>query len=281
MLRGVFTGTALAFSIVSADAADLTASVKDTSSAPDALTVTGYTQGVTDYVFRGISQNRRDPTVQGGLDAVYGIFYVGSFASGVNFASTQALDLARRPFDPQANLEWDMYGGIKPKWGDLTFDFGVIAYIYPGERVQHPLGYFQQTYVEFKAGVSATVLKDLALSATVFISPDYNGEAGMTAVVEGTASKPLFSLHGVDVAASGTAGHLSYERSTAQSPFTIALHDYTYWNLGATATWDKHYSLDLRWWDTAGIDTGKAPCGSDISALQCRSAFAATVKYSF
>jgi uncharacterized protein (TIGR02001 family) len=255
--------------------------MKDAPAAADALTITGYAQGTTDYVFRGISQTRRDPTVQGGFDAAYGIFYIGSFASGVNFASTRLLDPSGAPFDPQANLEWDMYGGIKPKWGDLTFDFGVIAYIYPGERIQHSLDYFQQTYVEFKAGVSTTVLKDLALSGTVFVSPDYNGETGTTVVVEGTASKPLFTVDGVDVAASGTIGHLSYEQSTAQAPFTIALHDYTYWNLGATFTYATHYSLDLRWWDTSGISTGKAPCGPDTTALQCGSTFAATLKYSF
>jgi len=277
-------GAALAMSMAPGLAADLSSGggggMKDGPA--DALAVTGYTQGVSDYIFRGISQNRREPTVQGGLDATYGMFYVGSFASGVNFASKNGVtvDGNGHTFDPQANLEWDMYAGIKPKWGDLTFDFGVIAYIYPGERIQHSLGYFQQTYVEFKAGVSTTVLKDLAVGATVYVSPDYNGETGTTVVVEGTASKPLFTFHGVDLAASGTIGHLSYDQSTAQSPFTVALHDYTYWNLGVTGTWAKHYSIDLRWWDTSGLDVGKAPCG-DGTMLQCGSAFAATFKYSF
>lgn len=269
----LLAGATLAAPLAPSLAADLgNISMKDAPAGGDALAVTGYTQGITDYIFRGISQNRREPTVQGGLDATYGMFYVGSFASGVNFASELA------PYDPRANLEWDMYGGIKPKWGDLTFDFGVIAYIYPGERIQHPLGYYQQTYVEFKAGVSATILKDLAVGGTVYVSPDYNGETGTTVVVEGTASKPLISLHGVDVAGSGTIGHLSYEQSKA---FGTPLFDYTYWNLGVTGTWKTHYSLDLRWWDTDGIGTGKAPCGSDTSVLQCGSAFAATFKYSF
>jgi hypothetical protein len=47
-----------------------------------------------------------------------------------------------------------------------------------------------------------------------------------------------------------------------------------------TATY-KTISLDLRWWDTSGISTGKAPCSSDATALQCGSAFADMVKYSF
>ena len=275
--NALWAGAVLAIPIGQGNAADLgDVSLKDTGG--DKLTVTGSVAGVTDYIFRGISQNRRDPTVQGNLDATYGIFYVGTFASGVNFADKYAL------FDPQANLEWDMYGGIRPKWGDLTFDFGVIAYIYPGERIDHSFGYFQQTYVEFKVGVSATVFKDLALSGTVYVSPDYNSETGTTVDVEGTASKPLFSLHGVDVAASGTIGHLSYESTYAPavpgSPL-VRLHDYTYWNLGVTGTWNTHYSLDLRWWDTADLGVGKAPAGSDSSFLQSGSTFAATVKYSF
>ena len=51
----------------------------------DALAITGYVQATNDYIFRGISQNRRDVTLQGGFDATYKMFYVGTFTSGVDF----------------------------------------------------------------------------------------------------------------------------------------------------------------------------------------------------
>src|SRR5262245_34851345 len=45
-----------------------------------------YNFGVTsDYVFRGFSQSAEDPTVQGGVDVTYKLFYVGVWASGVDF----------------------------------------------------------------------------------------------------------------------------------------------------------------------------------------------------
>ena len=39
----------------------------------------------SDYVFRGVSQNDNDPTIQGGIDFGYGILYAGVWASGLNF----------------------------------------------------------------------------------------------------------------------------------------------------------------------------------------------------
>ena len=76
----------------------------------------------SDYVFRGISQNDNDPTIQGGIDFGYGILYAGVWASGINFDAIVN----------DADLEVDWYGGIKPTWGPATFDFGVIYYSYPG-----------------------------------------------------------------------------------------------------------------------------------------------------
>ena len=39
----------------------------------------------TDYMFRGISQSSNNPAVSAGLDASYGIFYVGFWGSSVDF----------------------------------------------------------------------------------------------------------------------------------------------------------------------------------------------------
>src|SRR4029078_12855020 len=61
----------------------------------------------SDYVFRGISQNDNDPTIQGGIDLAYGILYAGAWGSGINFQAA---------FN-DADLEVDWYGGIKPTWG--------------------------------------------------------------------------------------------------------------------------------------------------------------------
>ena len=81
----------------------------------------------SDYVFRGISQNDNDPTIQGGIDLGYGILYAGVWASGINFDAIVN----------DADLEVDWYGGIKPTWGPATFDFGVIYYTLSGRDLHH------------------------------------------------------------------------------------------------------------------------------------------------
>ena len=54
----------------------------------------------TDYLFRGISQTRRNPAVQGGFDfSTKSGYYLGTWASNVDFGNT-------------ANTEFDLYGGF-------------------------------------------------------------------------------------------------------------------------------------------------------------------------
>lgn len=256
-------------------AADLSSggSMKDAPAVADALAITGYVQATNDYIFRGISQNRRDVTLQGGLDAAYGMFYVGTFTSGIDFDT-------KNPIGPllNASQEVDLYGGIKPKVGEVSFDFGVITYNYLGTQVNHGALNFDPFFLEAKAGASITVLKDLALGGTLYYSPNYSGEMGQALTLEGTASKPIAKIGGVDVAASGTVGTVMFGDKNPSSG-AAAGTDYVYGNLGVTGTVGA-LSLDLRWWDT-NLSAGKAPSGGDSTFLQPGSAFAGTLKLSF
>ncbi|MEL6414140.1 MAG: TorF family putative porin, partial [Pseudomonadota bacterium] len=72
----------------------------------------------TDYVWRGVSQNSENPAVQGGFDYANGAFYAGTWASIVDFGG--------------ANMELDLYGGFAGETeGGLSWDVGVIGYVYP------------------------------------------------------------------------------------------------------------------------------------------------------
>ncbi|MGO9486910.1 MAG: TorF family putative porin [Rhodomicrobium sp.] len=261
----LFAGPALA-----ADLSPDGVSLKDTPAAADALALTGYAQITSDYIFRGVSQNQRDPALQAGVDATYGLFYAGTFLSGVNFDAPNAV------FKLGTGEEVDLYGGIRPKLGAITFDFGVITYNYAGTSVGHNVGLYDPFYYEGKAGASITVLKDLALSGTVYYSPNYFEGTGPAVTLEGTASKPITKIAGVDIAASGTIGYTAYSDSTAHSaPFTVNNYDYVYGNLGVTGTVGA-LSLDLRWWDT---NLPSSVC--DQPVFQCGSAFSATFKVAF
>jgi uncharacterized protein (TIGR02001 family) len=253
---GLLSGAAMAAASGSAFAADLNepASFKDAPVVAAAsklgISVNG---GITnDYVFRGLSQSHGKMAGQGGLDVTYGMFYTGLWTSNIDFNGS-----GPRYFK-DAKVELDVYGGIKPVWRDITFDFGVIAYTYPGASTTAVYANTGKDvdYVELKAGASKTVLKDLALGATVFYSPDTQMNNGATWVVEGTATKPLGKILNVDVSASGTVGYFAFEESIASDGVT-KLNDYTYGNIGLTGTLGK-ISLDVRYWDST-LGTNEAP----------------------
>ncbi len=269
MKFGLMASTAVAMFAAPAFASDL--SYKDTPLAGGGIEWSAYVQGTSDYVFRGISQNRREPALQGGLDVTYGMFYVGTFLSGVNF------DLPGAAANLDSRVEVDLYAGIKPKWRNVTFDFGIITYNYPNTNVDHGAGLYDPFFYEFKAGASTTVFKDVALTGTVYVSPDYAGEAGTAVTVEGGISKPVYSYANVDFTASAMIGHTFYEDS---NPTGFAGTDYTYGNVGVTAAY-KAFSLDVRYWNTdLSETTPDVPCGG-TKVAQCGSAVAVTGKVSF
>ena len=89
----------------------------------------------SDYRYRGISQSRLKPAVSAGVDyAVPGGFYVGAWASSIKWiedlGEIAAVDTG------STKVEVDLYGGYKGEISnDFTYDVGVLAYIYPGNKV--------------------------------------------------------------------------------------------------------------------------------------------------
>ncbi len=85
--------------------------------------------GVTsDYRYRGISQSRLKPALQGGIDyASPSGFYVGTWASTIKWIKDAGGD---------ADVEIDVYGGYKGEISKgLGFDVGVLTYQYPGNKL--------------------------------------------------------------------------------------------------------------------------------------------------
>jgi uncharacterized protein (TIGR02001 family) len=78
---------------------------------------------VTDYRYRGISQTRLKPALQGGVDYSMGGFYVGAWATNIKWIKDLGGD---------ANVEVDLYGGYKGSITEtLGYDVGVLTYVYP------------------------------------------------------------------------------------------------------------------------------------------------------
>ena len=79
---------------------------------------------ITDYRFRGISQTRLRPALQFGADFGHKSgFYVGTWGSTVRWISDAGGD---------ADVEIDLYGGYRTRFGDFGVDVGVLRYLYPG-----------------------------------------------------------------------------------------------------------------------------------------------------
>ena len=98
------------------------------SHAEDASPLT-FNVGVTsDYRYRGISQSRLKPAVQGGLDyALPGGFYIGTWASSIKWIKDAG---------GKADAEVDLYGGYKGEIAkDVAFDVGFLRYQYPRNRL--------------------------------------------------------------------------------------------------------------------------------------------------
>lgn len=81
----------------------------------------------TDYRYRGISQSRLKPAVQGGIDFDKGGFYVGAWGSSIRWIKDAG---------GGAGAEIDVYGGYKfePAKG-LGADVGMLTYQYPGHQL--------------------------------------------------------------------------------------------------------------------------------------------------
>lgn len=83
---------------------------------------------VSDYRYRGISQTRLKPALQGGVDCVHASgFYAGAWASTIQWIKDGGGD---------ATAEIDVYGGYKTELAPgLTADVGLLQYVYPGHRL--------------------------------------------------------------------------------------------------------------------------------------------------
>jgi uncharacterized protein (TIGR02001 family) len=80
---------------------------------------------VSDYRYRGLSQTRLDPALQGGADYVHNPtgFYAGTWLSTIRWT---------KDLGGSGDVEWDLYGGKKGQLTeDISYDVGALYYWYP------------------------------------------------------------------------------------------------------------------------------------------------------
>jgi uncharacterized protein (TIGR02001 family) len=88
----------------------------------------------TDYRYRGITQSRLQPAVQGGIDyADKSGFYVGAWGSSIKFIKDSGAS--------KGGVELDLYGGYKGAVGDVAYDVGFLRYEYIGNKLGEVTGF--------------------------------------------------------------------------------------------------------------------------------------------
>ena len=109
------------------------AAVAQTAPAP-ASTLSYNIGVVTDYRYRGISQSRSKPALQGGIDYTdKSGFYVGAWGSTINWIKDSGAS--------DGSMELDIYGGYKASVGDIGYDVGVLRYEYVGNKLGKVAGF--------------------------------------------------------------------------------------------------------------------------------------------
>ena len=198
---------------------------------------------VTDYLYRGISQTGEHAAVQGGMDYSHADtgFYVGTWASSLNFAE---------------NLEIDVYGGLSGELaGGLSWDVGGLYYLYPGSEAQP-----EEDFAEVYAGVGYVFpgAFEPAVSAGLAYSPDFFGEDGDAFYLNGGLDLSLPSDFGVwfylgwqDVAGKQTTGPDGF--------------DYLHYSVGVSKALGP-FSLELSWND-ADSDCGGEICEALVGSI--------------
>lgn len=117
---------------------------------------------VSDYRYRGISQTRLKPALQGGVDYSYGGFYVGAWASTIKWIKDAGAS--------KGSVELDIYGGYKGAISEgLGYDVGVLTYQYVGNKLGDVAGFANANTTEVYGALTfgpATAKLSYALTDT-------------------------------------------------------------------------------------------------------------------
>jgi len=173
---------------------------------------------VSDYDFRGVSQNAKDPALQLGVDTTSGPIHVGAWTSQVNFggSSTEIDWVADYTFGGEETVKWNS---------------GIVYYTYPG-GVSYPEVWFMGTKGWF--------------SAAVRYSHDWANTSQDAAYFEGNVAFPLGDSGFSVTAHYGMSDGQAFTYAT--SPTTEFDASYSDYSIGVAATLGK-FNLALKWVD--------------------------------
>ncbi|NBB25164.1 hypothetical protein GVM20_08515 [Porphyrobacter sp. SLTP] len=219
--------------------------------AADTITVSGSAGLTTDYRFRGVSQTDGELAVQGGITATHtsGV-YVGAWGSNLAGWGTFG----------GANMELDLYAGVKVPVGAGTLDTGLVWYMYPG-------GADETDFAELYAKLSGTV-GPLALTAGVAYAPQqealgnvfFTGAAALAGLPDDPGDKEdnlylsadaVYALGGTPVSLKAHLGYSDGNPGLGPNATSVApTGTYFDWSLGADITPLEGLTFSIAYVDT-------------------------------
>ena len=120
----------------------------------------------TDYRYRGLSQSRLGPAVQGGADYTHNPsgFYAGTWGSSIKWISD---------FGGDSNVEVDFYAGKRGEIASgVSYDFGGLYYLYPSNGLAVSANTFE---VYGQVGVGPAYFKYSRSTTNLFGTADSKG----------------------------------------------------------------------------------------------------------
>jgi len=225
---------------------------------------------MNDYNFRGVTQSNHRPSAQAGFEVRYNFTSSLQAYAGV---SGESIDFPNR-----AAAEIDLYGGIRPTFDKLAFDFGIWEYYYPDGQcfntaalcsafgggpsvaLSLPNGNTvvqNESFYEGYGKATFTVNDNLSIGGSIWYSPDVLGTGAWGLYYAGnvtlTAPTTWFP-NGIGAYASGDVGYWDLGTSNLfyavpAFPAGVPYTSYTNWDLGIGFTW-KVFTLDLRYYDS-------------------------------
>ncbi len=231
-VRSLLAATVLAGSVFAAAA----------PAAAQDIELSGNSAVVSEYRFRGVDLSGGDIAIQGGVDASIGGFYVGTWGSSLDEDTVG-----------YGSTELDIYAGYAGSAGVISYDIGVLAYLYPNA------GPGDYDYIEPYASVGATVgPADVTLGVAYAPEQDsLNGQDNFyiyTDVGVGIPQTPV-----------SISGHLGYTDG-----FLTYTSDGTAWDwsLGADVALGPVVSVGVAYVGAEGDPTTITPADPSVAPYQ-------------
>lgn len=211
---------------------------------PESPHTFSYNIGLTsNYIFRGTTQTGRNPAVQGGMDYSHASgFYAGIWGSNISWLSDSRLTDPNTGEDVAAytksSMELDLYAGYAGEFGEsgVSYDVGILQYIYPGKRTSIS-GTYNADTTELYVGLGYKWVSGKFSYAPTKSAFGFEGR-GAT-YLDLTVDVPVF--WGMNAIA-----HVGrQEFGNGPNEF-----DYTDWKIGAYKSWDNGVTVGAYYTDT-------------------------------